>query len=69
MKRLNVLIRGIEEQGSKTFHHHGTLLVGVAVYSLVSREPRALLPVIIEVLAVFWYELSENSLNQNWVTH
>jgi hypothetical protein len=54
VKRVNMLIRGIEEQGCKAFHHHGTLLVGVAVYSLVSGEPRTSLSVIIEVLAVFW---------------
>jgi hypothetical protein len=54
VKRVGMLIRGIEEEGCKTSHHQGPLLVGVAVYSLVSGEPCTLLPVIVEVLTVSW---------------
>jgi hypothetical protein len=67
MKRMDVLVRSIEEQRCKALHHDGTLLVGVTVYTLVEREARALLPVIIEVLAMSWWRKLVNIhiLNEN----
>lgn len=69
VKRVDVLIRSIEEQGCKTFHHNGPLFIGVAVYSLVSGEPRASLPIVVEVLTMSWCRELENILNQNDVTY
>jgi hypothetical protein len=70
VKRVDVLVRGIEEQRCKALHHDGTLLIGVAMNTLVSREPRSMLPVIIEVLAMSWCRMLLNSIfNENEATH